>query len=30
MIPAVVILMVLAVIAVGMAIYAIVWDDLWR
>lgn len=30
MIPAVVILMVLAVIAVGMVIYAIVWDDLWR
>lgn len=30
MIPAVVILMVLAVIAAGMVIYAIVWDDLWR
>ena len=30
MIPAVVILMVLAVIVIGMAIYAIVWDDLWR
>lgn len=30
MIPAVVILMSLAVIAVGMVVYAIVWDDLWR
>lgn len=30
MIPAVVILMSLAVIAVGMVIYAIFWDDLWR
>lgn len=30
MIPAVVILMVLALVAVGMVIYAIVWDDLWR
>ncbi len=30
MIPAVVILMSLAVIAVGMVIYAILWDDMWR
>lgn len=30
MIPAVVILMVLALVAVSMVIYAIVWDDLWR
>ena len=30
MIPAVVILMVLAVIVIGMVVYAIVWDDLWR
>lgn len=30
MIPAVVILMVLALVAVGMVIYAIIWDDMWR
>lgn len=30
MIPAVVILMVLAIVAIGMVIYAILWDDLWR
>lgn len=30
MIPAVVILMVLALVAVGMVIYAILWDDMWR
>lgn len=30
MIPAVVILMSLAVIAVGMVIYAIIWDDFWN
>lgn len=30
MIAAVIILMVLAAIVVGMVIYAIVWDNLWR
>lgn len=30
MIPAVVILMALAVVAIGMVIYAILWDDMWR
>ena len=30
MIPAVLILAVLAVVVIGMVIYAIVWDDLWR
>ena len=30
MIPAVVILMVLAIVAIGMVIYAILWDDMWR
>lgn len=30
MIPAVVILMALALVAVGMVIYAIVFDDIWR
>lgn len=30
MIPAVLILMVLAIVAIGMVIYAILWDDFWR
>lgn len=30
MIPAVLILMALALVAVGMVIYAIFWDDMWR
>lgn len=30
MIPAVAIIMALAVVAVGMVIYAILWDDFWR
>lgn len=30
MIPAVLILMVLAIVAIGMVIYAILWDDMWR
>lgn len=30
MIPAVIILAALAVVAVGMVIYAILWDDFWR
>lgn len=30
MIPAVIILMVLAIVAIGMVIYAILWDDMWR
>lgn len=30
MIPAVVILTALAVIVIGMVIYAIVWDDFWN
>lgn len=30
MIPAVIILMALAVVAIGMVIYAILWDDMWR
>lgn len=30
MIPAVLILAVLAVVVIGMVIYAIVWDDMWR
>ena len=30
MIPAVLILAVLAVVVIGMVIYAIVWEDMWR
>lgn len=30
MVTAVVILTALALVAIGMVIYAIVWDDMWR
>lgn len=30
MIPAVLILAALAIVAIGMVIYAILWDDMWR
>ena len=30
MIPSVLILAVLAVVVIGMVVYAIVWEDMWR
>ena len=30
MIPAVLILAVLAVVVIGMVVYAIIWEDMWR